>query len=172
MGQAGAVPPAPPTVPPAGAPAFSMQDAKPAPVRRAGRQFLGKISVKLVKWVVFALAAVVILIVAVTGIRYALLGYHASPERLFAGLAKAVEEEDEDLLLSLVSPEWAEIGFDESSFVERFAGSELVLYDVMMGEKGNIAMVYYAFDEDEREYAFAQAFYAVKLDGKWYLQLY
>lgn len=170
-GPSGPVPPSAPPMPPAGAPTFYMQEAtKPAPARRVGRRFFGKISMQLVKWGAFAVAAVLLLTVAITGIRYALLGYHASPERLFSGLVKAVEEEDEDLLLSLVSPELTEGSFDESSILARYSEGDLRLLDIMMGQKGNMAVLYIYTGEYGTVSAIAYSILAVKEDGKWYFQ--
>lgn len=172
----GAVPP------PSGAPSIVLQDVaarKPAAEPEAAP--VKKNPNRLIKWIALAVAAILVIVGAAGLIRQTLLGYHASPERLFAGFRKALEEEDGELMMELIQPEQVEqYTFDESTILDQIyiPDGELKLLDVMEGKKGKVAYIFVTFREDTTSYSnylssnlyrMSLTLTACKQDGKWYL---
>lgn len=135
---------------------------------------------RLIKWIALAVAALLMVVGVTSLVRQVLLGYHASPERLFAGFRRALEEEDGELMLDLILPEQVEqYTFDESTVLDQIyiPDGELELLDVMEGKRGKSAYIFVIFQE---EYTPSLSSYAAfgsytltlmvcKQDGKWYL---
>ena len=173
-------------VPPSGTPPVQGDAADRAPALRTGKAFFRRIPKRLLIWLALAAVLLVALITAAGRIRRAGLGYHASPESLFTGFQKAMEDDDSDLISELFLPGQVDpydadavlildelyMGDDQKLFL---GVTEFTLLDIVMGEKGMTAYIiadtkFYSPSSSNPSYeTYTITLMANKRDGKWYL---
>ena len=121
-------------------------------------------------------AVVLLLAVVLTlvGLYNARLGYRASPERLVAGMQRAINNQDMAAYLELIMPQGAEVeDYINNTAVYDFALPEmrLEIVDVLSGKNGRYAIaVVEAFELGDAEDVQSQQIMLsmVKQDGRWY----
>lgn len=121
-------------------------------------------------------AVVLLLAVVLTlvGLYNARLGYRASPERLVAGMQRAINNQDMAAYLELIMPQGTEVeDYIGNTAVYDFALPEmrLEIVDVLSGKNGRYAIaVVEAFELGDAEDVQSQQIMLsmVKQDGRWY----
>ena len=128
--------------------------------------------VKRRNWLILGVAVlflILVLVLLISLTRGLLLGYHASPERVFNGLQKAIDNQDADLYRSLFLTKDSQNAYVvvPSNLPSEETRFELV--DVIMGNHGKYAIAMVKYDQDETQGPYTISIPLVKVDGKWYV---
>lgn len=136
------------------------------------------------RWLIAVLTVLLLAILcfsAVAAVNNTRLGYNASPEKLIMGFQKALNDNDKKLMTSLFLEEQKDM---VNNFSFTTTPPQLEVWDVIQGEKAQLAFIVVIPKTDDsydvhsngwQEWQStspldsAQQFYAIKSDGKWYL---